>query len=119
MLKKKKYKSKAEELRPSAFSLQGGTLPVAKPGPAQASAEPRAEGAGPPAEGVEPRPAGAGPPALSAAASARLLAKKKADNETAWPVKLAAVVDGDIILGGLMMVGGAASSSAGFEQTAN
>nr|XP_021199674.2 metabotropic glutamate receptor 2 [Helicoverpa armigera] len=36
---------------------------------------------------------------------ARLVPKKKvSENETLWPVKHAAVVDGDIILGGLMMV---------------
>ncbi|XP_053610017.1 metabotropic glutamate receptor 2-like [Plodia interpunctella] len=36
---------------------------------------------------------------------ARLVSyKKKPENETVWPVKHAAVVEGDIVLGGLMMV---------------
>lgn len=35
---------------------------------------------------------------------ARLAVKKKSENETVWPVKHAAVVEGDIVLGGLMMV---------------
>lgn len=34
-----------------------------------------------------------------------VITKKKADNESVWPVKHAAVLEGDIILGGLMMVG--------------
>lgn len=34
----------------------------------------------------------------------RLAVKKKSENETVWPVKHAAVVEGDIVLGGLMMV---------------
>ncbi|CAH2242824.1 jg11757 [Pararge aegeria aegeria] len=33
-----------------------------------------------------------------------LMNKKKAENESVWPVKHAAVLEGDIILGGLMMV---------------
>lgn len=37
----------------------------------------------------------------------RILSKKKmSENDTLWPVKHAAVVEGDVILGGLMMVGG-------------
>lgn len=34
----------------------------------------------------------------------RVANKKKAENESVWPVKHAAVLEGDIILGGLMMV---------------
>ncbi|XP_038210035.1 metabotropic glutamate receptor 2-like [Zerene cesonia] len=41
----------------------------------------------------------------------RLVMKKKPENETVWPIKHAAVVEGDIILGGLMMVHGRASGS--------
>ncbi|XP_028173175.1 metabotropic glutamate receptor 2-like isoform X1 [Ostrinia furnacalis] len=41
---------------------------------------------------------------LASRREARVAVKKKADNETAWPVKHAAVVEGDIVLGGLMMV---------------
>ncbi|XP_072948843.1 metabotropic glutamate receptor 2-like [Epargyreus clarus] len=40
----------------------------------------------------------------------RVAAKKKADNESVWPPKHAAVVEGDIVLGGLMMVHGRAGS---------
>ncbi|XP_032517758.2 metabotropic glutamate receptor 2-like [Danaus plexippus] len=42
----------------------------------------------------------------------RLLSKKKTDNESLWAVKHAAVVEGDIILGGLMMVHGRAGGSS-------
>lgn len=41
---------------------------------------------------------------LGSKREARLAVKKKSENETVWPVKHAAVVEGDIILGGLMMV---------------
>ncbi|XP_037868564.1 metabotropic glutamate receptor 2 [Bombyx mori] len=42
---------------------------------------------------------------VDASVSSRVGVKKKVwENETVWPVKHAAVVDGDIILGGLMMV---------------
>ncbi|CAK1554218.1 unnamed protein product [Leptosia nina] len=34
----------------------------------------------------------------------RLISKKKTENETVWPIKNAAIVEGDIVLGGLMMV---------------
>ncbi|XP_013197238.2 metabotropic glutamate receptor 2-like [Amyelois transitella] len=44
-------------------------------------------------------------PGREAGREARLAAlKKKPENETLWPVKHAAVVEGDIVLGGLMMV---------------
>ncbi|CAG9562246.1 unnamed protein product [Danaus chrysippus] len=42
----------------------------------------------------------------------RLASKKKTDNESLWAVKHAAVVEGDIILGGLMMVHGRAGGSS-------
>ncbi|XP_050675730.1 metabotropic glutamate receptor 2-like, partial [Leptidea sinapis] len=48
----------------------------------------------------------------------RLVMKKKADNETAWPAKHAAIVEGDIIIGGLMMVHGRASGSEGITNVA-
>ncbi|XP_045447872.1 metabotropic glutamate receptor 2-like [Melitaea cinxia] len=43
----------------------------------------------------------------------RVVNKKKAENESIWPVKHAAVLEGDIILGGLMMVHGRASGNSG------
>ncbi|XP_045772809.1 metabotropic glutamate receptor 2-like [Maniola jurtina] len=50
----------------------------------------------------------------SSSGEARLINKKKAENESVWPVKHAAVLEGDIVLGGLMMVHGrAAGGNAG------
>lgn len=150
MFKKRKYKSKqAEELRPSASSLQGGQPPAAAAAvqPALASAP----AAAPAARTLEPVTTTAAhvftiptkiiptetyeattsqttvKPKFKAKSTrksksasktttsapnnlrreARPAAKKKTSESEAlslWPVKHAAVVEGDIVLGGLMMV---------------
>ncbi|CAH4028607.1 unnamed protein product [Pieris brassicae] len=48
----------------------------------------------------------------------RLIVKKKTENETVWPMKNAAIVEGDIVLGGLMMVHGRATGSEGLTSVA-
>ncbi|XP_064072739.1 metabotropic glutamate receptor 2-like [Vanessa tameamea] len=50
---------------------------------------------------------------LSKRRETRVINKKKAENDSIWPVKHAAVLEGDIVLGGLMMVHGRASGNSG------